>query len=44
MAVSKGMSAGASAISNVPFMATSHHDGLASDMFQKPDIPKRVPF
>ena len=30
MAVSKGISLGASAISNIPFMAASRHHGLAS--------------
>ena len=44
MAVSKGTSSGANAISNIPFMAISSHDVLASDMYQKPDIPKQVTF
>ena len=33
MAVSKGTSPGASAISNIPFMAGSSHDGLASGIY-----------
>ena len=41
MAVSKGTSPGASALSNIPFMTASSHDGLASGMYQKSDIPKR---
>ena len=44
MAVSKGSSPGASAISNIPFMVTSNHDGLASGSYQKPDISKQVTF
>ena len=44
MAVSKGPSPGASAISNIPFMAASSHDGLASGMYQKPDIPNQATF
>ena len=44
MAVSKGPSPGASAISNVPFMIASSHDGLASGNYQKPDIPKQGTF
>ena len=44
MAVSKGTSPDASAISGIPFMAASSHDGLASGMYQKPDIPKQVTF
>ena len=44
MAVSKGPSLGASAISNIPFMVASSHDGLASSVYQKPDIPKQVTF
>ena len=40
MAVSKGPSSGASAISNIPFMVASSHDGLASGNYQKLDIPK----
>ena len=44
MAVSKGTSSGASPISNIPFMVASSHDGLASGMYQKPDIPKQVTF
>ena len=44
MAVSKGASLGVSVISNIQFMATSNHDGLATGMFQKPDIPKQVAF
>ena len=42
--MSKGTSPGASAISNIPFMAASSHDGLASGMYQKPDIPKQFTF
>ena len=44
MAVSKGPSPGASAISNIPFMVASNHDGLASGNYQKPDISKQVTF
>ena len=44
MAVSKGTSSGASAISNIPFMAASSHDGLASGIYQMPDIAKQVTF
>ena len=40
MTVSKGTSWGASAISNIPCMAASSQDGLASGIYQKPDIPK----
>ena len=42
MAVSKGPSPGASAISNIPFMVASNHDGLASGGYQKPDTSKQV--
>ena len=38
MAVSKHMSPGTSAISNIPFMAALSHDWLASGMYQKPNI------
>ena len=44
MAVSKGPSPVASAISNIPFMVASSHNGLASGNYQKPDIPKQVTF
>ena len=44
MAVYKGTSPGASAISNIPFMVASSHDGLASGNYRKPDIPKQVTF
>ena len=44
MAVSKGASPGKDAISNIPFMAASCQDVLASGMYQKPDIPKQVLF
>ena len=44
MAVSKGTSPGASATSNIPFMAASGHDGLASGIYQKSGIPKQVTF
>ena len=44
MAVSKGISPGASAISNIPFMVASSHDGFASGIYQKHDIPKQVTF
>ena len=44
MAVSKGSSLGASAISNIPFMVASSHDGLPSGTYQKPDISKQVTF
>ena len=42
--VSKGTSPGAQSISNIVFMAASNHDRLASDMFQKSDMPKQVTF
>ena len=44
IAVSKGTSPGAIAISNVPFMTASSHDGLTSGIYQKPDISKQVTF
>ena len=44
VAVSKGTSPGASTISNSPFMAVLSHDGLASGIYQKPDISKQVTF
>ena len=44
MAESKGTSPGASVISNIPFMVASSHDGLASDIYQKPGIPKKMTF
>ena len=44
MAVSKGTSLGISAISNIPFIPVSSHDGLASGIYQKPYIPKQVSF
>ena len=44
MAVSKGTTPGASSISNIPFMVASSHDGLASGIYQKPDIPKQGTF
>ena len=44
MAVSKGPSPGTSAISNIPFMVASNHDGLAPGSYQKPDISKQVTF
>ena len=44
MAVSKETLPDASAISNIPFMAASSHDALASGMYQKPDIAKQVTF
>ena len=44
MAVSKGSSPGANAISNIPFMVASIHDGLPSGIYQKPDISKQVTF
>ena len=40
MAVSTGTSPGASAISNIPFMAASSHDGLTSGIYQRPHIPR----
>ena len=40
MAISKRNSPGASAILNVPFKAASSPDGLASGIYQKPDISK----
>ena len=42
MAVLKGTSPGASAIPNIPFMAASSHDGFASGIYQKPDIPRQL--
>ena len=44
MVVSIGMSPGASAISDIPFMLSISHDGFASGMYQKPDIPTLVTF
>ena len=44
MAVSKETSLGATAISNIPFMAASSHDGLASGIYLKPDILEQVTF
>ena len=44
MAMSKVTSPGASAISNIPFMAASSHDGWALGMYQKPEIPKQGNF
>ena len=44
IAVSKGTSPGASAISNIPFMVASNHDRLNSGIYQKPDIAKQVTF
>ena len=44
MAGSKGSSQGASAISNIPFMVSSSHDGLPSGIYQKPDISKQLTF
>ena len=44
MAVSKGTSPGASAISNIPFMVASSYDALASGIYQKSDIPKQLTF
>ena len=44
MVVTKGPSPGASAISNIPFMVASSHDGLPSGIYQKPDISKQVTF
>ena len=44
MAVSKGPSPGTSAISNISFMVASSHDGLASGIYQNPDIPKTSDF
>ena len=41
MALSKGTSPGASVISNIPCTAASSHDGLASGMYQKPDITNK---
>ena len=42
--LSKGSSPGPSAISNIPFMVASSHDGLPSSIYQKPDISKQVTF
>ena len=44
MAVSKGTSPGASAISSIPFMVAPNHDGLNSSIYQKPDLAKQVTF
>ena len=44
MAVSKGTSPGASAISNILFVVASNHDGLTSGIYQKPDISKTSDF
>ena len=44
MAVFKETSPGAIAISNIPFMVASNHDGLNSGIYQKPDIAKQVTF
>ena len=44
MALLKGTSPGESAISNIPFMAASGHDRLASGIYQEPDISKQVTF
>ena len=44
MAVSKRTSPGASAISKIPFMGMSSHDGLASGIYKKPNIPKQMTF
>ena len=44
MAVSKGTSLDASAITNIPYMAASGQEGLASSMYQNPDLPKQVTF
>ena len=44
MAMYKGPSPGASAISNIPFIVTTSHDGLPSGNYQKTDIPKQVTF
>ena len=44
MTVSRGTSPYGNAISNIPFMAASSHDGLSSNMYHKPDIPKQVTF
>ena len=44
MAASNGTSPVASAISNMPFMVASNHDGLTSGIYQIPDISKQVTF
>ena len=44
MFVSKGTLPGASVISNITFMVASSHDGLASGIYQNPDMPKQVTF
>ena len=44
LTLSKGASPGTRAISNIPFMAASIPDGLASGMNHKPKIPKLVTF
>ena len=41
MVVSKGPSPGASAISNIPFMVASNHDGLVSGSYQNLTYPNR---
>ena len=43
MTVSKRTLPGASAISNIPFLAASSHDGLASGIYQKPEISRFSP-
>ena len=43
-ALSKGTSPGACAISNIPFMVASNHDGLTLGIYQKSDISKQVTF
>ena len=44
VAVSKGAAPVAGAISNIPFMAAYSHDGMASGMYHKPEIPNRVTY
>ena len=42
MPLTKGTSPSAGAISYIPFMAATSQHGLASDMYQKPDVPKQI--
>ena len=44
MAASKGTSSGASAISNISFLAASNHNGMASSMYHKSDMPQQEAF
>ena len=44
MAVSRGMKPGAKEISNIPFMKVLVYEGMAPNMYNKPDMPKQVTF